>query len=137
MKIVYTEENRFTASEVQRLFQSVGWISGEYPERLYKALQNSSTVLTAWDGYRLVGLARVLDDSELVAYMHYVLVHPDYHGQGIAGELVERIKKKYRDYLYIELMPEERANAAFYEKHGFSVMEHGAAMQLCNFADKR
>ena len=36
-----------------------------------------------------------------------------------------------------ELMPEERANAAFYEKHGFSVMEHGAAMQLCNFADKR
>lgn len=39
---------------------------------------NSQTVLTAWDGERLVGLARVLDDSELVAFVHYVLVHPEY-----------------------------------------------------------
>lgn len=63
----------------------MGWLSGEYPGRLYKALMNSSTVFTAWDGDRLVGLARVMDDSELVAFMHYVLVHPDYQGHGIAG----------------------------------------------------
>ena len=35
-------------------------------------------------GERLVGLARVLDDSELVAFVHYVLVHPEYQGQKIA-----------------------------------------------------
>lgn len=33
---------------------------------------NSSTVITTWDGGRLVGLARLLDDGELVAYMHYM-----------------------------------------------------------------
>ena len=66
----------------------------EYPTRLYKALMNSSTVISAWDGDRLVGLIRVLDDSELVAYMHYVLVHPDYHGRGIAGHMVELVKGK-------------------------------------------
>lgn len=81
-------------------------------------------------------MVRVLDDSELVAYMHYVLVHPDYHGQGIAGAMVEMVKEKYKDYLYIELMPEERKNAAFYEKHGFQIMEDGVAMQLCNFSNK-
>lgn len=77
MKITYTEEKKFTQEELQQLFLSVGWMSGRYPSRLYKALMNSSTVLTAWDKDKLVGLVRVLDDSEMVAYMHYVLVNPD------------------------------------------------------------
>lgn len=136
MQIIYTEEKKFTIEQVQKLFLSVGWISGEYPRRLYKALMNSQTVITAWDGDRLVGLVRALDDSEMVAYMHYVLVHPAYHGKGIAGHMIELIKEKYRDYLYIELMPEERKNATFYEKHGFKIMEDGVAMQLCNYSNK-
>lgn len=134
--ITYTEEKKFDNKSVVDLFSSVSWVSAQYPTRLYKALLHSSTVITAWDGDRLVGLVRVLDDSELVAYMHYVLVHPDYHGQGIAGTMVEMVKEKYKDYLYIELMPEERKNAAFYEKHGFQIMEDGVAMQLCNFLNK-
>lgn len=134
--ITYTEEKKFDNKSVVDLFSSVGWVSAQYPTRLYKALMHSSTVITAWDGDRLVGLVRVLDDSELVAYMHYVLVHPDYHGQGIAGTMVEMVKEKYKDYLYIELMPEERKNAAFYENHGFQIMEDGVAMQLCNFLNK-
>ena len=48
----------------------------EYPQKLYKALMNSQTVLTVWDDARLVGLIRVLDDSEMLAQIHYVLVHP-------------------------------------------------------------
>lgn len=135
--ITYTDEKCFTQQAVQDLFLSVGWVSGNYPSRLYKALLGSSTVLTAWDCDRLVGLVRLLDDSELVAYMHYVLVHPDYQGQGIAGTLVEMAKEKYKDYLYIEIMPEESKNAAFYEKHGFQRMSDGVAMQLCNFSDPR
>jgi GNAT superfamily N-acetyltransferase len=51
-------------------------------------------------GERLVGLARVLDDSELVAFVHYVLVHPEYQGQKIAGNMVEYIRDKYKNYLY-------------------------------------
>ena len=83
-----------------------------------------------------MGLARAIDDSEMLAYMHYVLVHPDYHGRGIAGTLVDMMKEKYKDYLYIEMMPEERKNAAFYEKHGFHVMADGGPMQRCNFENK-
>ena len=137
MKITYTEEKKFTQDEVQRLFLSVGWVSGQYPSRLYKALMHSSTVITAWDGDRLVGLVRLIDDSELVAYMHYVLVNPAYHGRGIAGNMIKMVKEKYRNYLYIEIMPEESKNASFYEKYGFQTMPDGVAMQLCNFADKR
>lgn len=135
--IVITEEKRFTQAEVERLFLSVGWVSGQYPARLYKALIHSSTVVTAWDGDRLVGLVRVLDDGELVAYMHYVLVDPAYQGQGIASAMIERVKTKYQNYLYLEIMPEESKNAPFYERLGFTRMPDGVAMQRCNFADKR
>lgn len=137
MEIRYTEKKEFTQQQIQELFLSVGWISGQYPGRLYKALMNSSTVITAWDKDKLIGLARVLDDSELVAYMHYVLVHPDYQGNGVAANMIEMVKKKYQDFLYLEIMPEERKNAAFYQKFGFSVMENGVPMQICNYENRR
>lgn len=47
----------------------------------------------AWDGDRLVGLVRLLDDSE-----------------------------------YIEIVPEESKNAAFYQRFGFKIMEDGVPM---------
>ena len=130
--IKYTEEKKFTKEQVQELFLSVNWISGKYPERLYKALMNSSTVLTVWDDEKLVGLTRVLDDSEMLAQIHYVLVHPDYQGQGIAGKMIQYIKEKYKDFFYIDVMPEDKKNVPFYVKQGFSVMENGAAVQICN-----
>lgn len=135
--LTYTEEKIFTKEQAQALFLSVGWVSGQYPERLYKALMHSSTVLTVWDGEKLVGLTRVLDDTEMLAQIHYVLVHPEYQGHGIAGQMIERIKEKYKHFLYIEGMPEDKNNVPFYEKHGFSLMENGAAIQICNYEDKR
>ncbi len=134
--ISYTEEKIFSEEQAQALFLSVNWVSGQYPKRLHKALMHSSTVITAWDRDRLVGLVRVLDDSELLAYVHYVLVDPMYQGQGIAGHLIRLVKEKYKDYLYLEVMPEESKNAAFYQKFGFRIMEDGVAMQLCNFENK-
>ena len=133
--VVFTEEKKFTREDIEGLFLSVNWESGRYPNRLFKALLHSSTVLTAWDGRKLVGLIRVLDDSEMLAYMHYVLVHPDYQGQGIAGQMVEVIKEKYKEYLYLELSPEE-SNTNFYKKHGFHRSPEGVAMQICNFNNK-
>ena len=106
MGLLYTEQKKFTMQQVQELFLSVGWVSGQYPSRLHKALMHSATVITVWDQDKLVGLARVIDDSELVAFLHYVLVHPDYQHQGIAGKMLQMIIEKYKDYLYIEGMPE-------------------------------
>lgn len=129
----YTEEKKFTKEQVQKLFLSVGWISGKYPERLYKALMNSSTVLTVWDDQKLVGLTRVLDDTEMLAQIHYVLVDPAYQGKGIAGKMIEYVKEKYKDFMYIDGMPEDKDNVPFYQKYGFSIMENGAAIQICNY----
>lgn len=129
----YTEEKIFTQEQVQQLFLSVNWVSGNYPKRLYKALMNSSTVLTVWDDDFLVGLIRVLDDTEMLAQIHYVLVHPDYQGKGIASKMLEYIKEKYKDFMYLEVMPEDKKNMSFYRKNDFTLMENGIAMQICNY----
>ena len=136
MEITYTDEKKFTKDQIEQLYLSVGWVSAQYPNRLYKALMNSDTVFTAWDGDRLVGLIRAIDDSELMAYLHYMLVDPEYQGHGIARRLLDMIKEKYKNYLYIELMPEDKNNVPFYEKNGFEVMEGGTAMYRCNYSNK-
>ena len=132
MTIKYTEERYFTSQQVAELFLSVRWVVGRYPDRLYKALMNSSRVITAWDGDRLIGLIRLMDDSELVCFINYVLVHPEYHGRGIAGQLLEMVKDAYKSYLYINVMIGESKNATFYEKHGFKVKENSLPMQYRN-----
>ena len=136
MGIELTEEKRFSAKEAQDLVLSVGWISGQYPQRLHRALLNSSTVVTAWDGPRLAGLLRVLDDGGMLAYIHDVLVRPEYQGRGIASAMLERVKAKYADYPYLEVMPEESRNATFYEKHGFRRMGDAAALQIVHLSGR-
>lgn len=130
MNIEYKETKDFTEKEIEELFLSVGWLSGKYPSRLVKALKSSSFVVTAWDSNKLVGLIRALDDGEMVAFLHYLLVHPDYQGNGIAARLLAIMKERYKNFLYLNIMPDERKNITFYQKHGFTLLENGAAMQI-------
>ena len=89
--ITYRETKDFTAEELERLFLSVGWDSGRYPEQLRRGMKNSGQVISAWDGDKLIGLVRGLDDGETVAFLHYLLVDPAYQGQHIGQELMKRI----------------------------------------------
>ena len=92
MSITYTDKKEFSTSDLQQLFQSVNWMSANYPERLKKALDNCETVFTAWDNEQLVGLVNAIDDGELTAYVHYLCVNPVYQGQGIGSLLLDKIK---------------------------------------------
>lgn len=117
----FNEQKRWSARKFYafHLFYNIHWVSGKYPEQLYQALLHSSYVLTAWDGDRLVGLVRGLDDGGMTAFLHYLLVSPDYQHQGIASQLVGHAKEHYRSYFYINVMSEESCNATFYQRHGF------------------
>ena len=57
---------KYTSKDLQELFQVVGWLSADYPERLKKALDRRETVFMAWDGKKLVGLVNTIDDSEYI-----------------------------------------------------------------------
>ena len=121
--IIYKDAKSFTAQQLGALFNSVGWLSGNYPDQLVQAMENSSTVFSAWSGNELVGLANVLDDSILTAYIHYVLVSPDFQKAGIGRTLVSMVQEKYKNFLYILVMIEDKKNITYYEKLGFTITD--------------
>lgn len=45
MKIEYKEIKEFSCEELEKLFLSVNWESGKYPEKLQRAMKNSSVVV--------------------------------------------------------------------------------------------
>ena len=97
MTIEYRQTRDFTEEDLRRLFLSVGWESGRYLKRLVTAMRNSTHVISAWDGDRLIGLLRALDDGAATAFLHYVLVDPKYQGRHIGDELMKCIMKNFTD----------------------------------------
>jgi GNAT superfamily N-acetyltransferase len=63
-----------------------------------RALEQSQWVATAWHGDRLVGLARVLTDHVSTAYLQELLVHADYHHQGVGKELLDCYDRAFGDF---------------------------------------
>ena len=132
MDITYTDSKNFSEKNLQELFQSVNWLSANYPDRLKRALDHCETVLTAWDQDRLVGLVNAIDDGELTAYVHYLCVNPLYQGQGIGKELLHRIKEKYKTYLYIILIAENESLIAYYKQNGFACLNGRSVFEIQN-----
>ena len=87
MDIGYRDTKDLNENDLKDLFLSVNWSSGHYPEKLALAMKNSGSVFTAWDGDRLIGLINALDDGIMTAYIHYLLVDPDYQGKVSARSL--------------------------------------------------
>lgn len=105
MNIEYKETHDFTREQLEELFLSVEWSSGHYPDKLVIAMKNFKTVISAWDGDKLIGMICVMDDGIMNAYVHYLLVNPKYHGLKIGRTLVSMIKEHYKDYLRIASLP--------------------------------
>ena len=99
MKIEYKDVHRFEREELQRLFLSVEWSSGRFPDKLVVAMQNYPTVFSAWDEKKLVGMICVMDDGIMNAYVHYLLVDPEYQGKTIGRTLVNMVLVAYDDAL--------------------------------------
>ena len=60
MAIHYQTTQFFDLPQLQQLFLSVGWSSGDYPEKLLVAMANADKVISAWDGKLLVGLMHAI-----------------------------------------------------------------------------
>ncbi len=125
--IQYKTTKNFSENELKELFLSVNWSSGNYPEKLVIAMENSSSVFSAWNGDKLVGLINILDDGIMTAYAHYLLITPEYQHIGIGENLVKLVADKYKDYLRIILIAYDK-EIGFYEHCGFTVGEEKVPM---------
>lgn len=130
VEIEYRETQHFRAEDLQRLFRSVNWDSGNYPEKLVRGMEHSTHVISAWDGSRLVGLVRALDDGATAAFLHYLLVDPAYQGLHIGDELMKRVLAYFNDFLYIKIMPSDPKTIPFYKRFGFKEYENYSALEI-------
>jgi GNAT superfamily N-acetyltransferase len=62
-------------------------------ERMRAMLQHANLVVTAWDGARLVGIARSLSDFAYCTYLSDLAVDAAYQRQGIGRELIRRTRE--------------------------------------------
>ncbi len=118
-RIDYSEDTRDLAAEdVVALYRANGWSSAEKPKLLHKALIASHSLVTAWDGRKLVGLGNAISDGYLVVYYPHLLVLPEYQGCGIGTELMRRLMGRYEGFHQHMLVADGRA-LDFYRKCGF------------------
>ena len=118
MDIEIKETKEINKDEIIELYKVNKWSSAEKPDLLYKALLNSDSLITAWDGNRLVGLGNAISDGYLVVYYPHLLVHPDYQGKGIGRMIVDRFQKRYGNF-HQQMLTADGKAIDFYRKCGF------------------
>ena len=117
--ITYSENRDIPLDAILRLYSAVEWSSANKPNELRGALLNSHSLLTAWDGGRLVGLGNAISDGHLVVYYPHLLVDPEFQRKGIGSELMRRLMAKYEGFHQHVLIADGRS-IGFYEKCGFT-----------------
>lgn len=122
MAITYRTGAPLRREDVLDLYESVGWTAyTKDPGRLVAAIAASLRVVTAWDGGRLVGLARVVGDGLTIVYLQDVLVLPDLQRSGVGRELFRRAFEPYEDVRQkLLITDDEPGQLAFYRSMGFT-----------------
>ena len=118
MKIEISEKRQIDKSKILDLYRQNKWSSADKPDELMKALENSHSLVSAWDGDKLVGLANSISDGYLVVYYPHLLILPEYQGKGIGKMIMKKLQKKYSDFHQQILVADGKA-IDFYEKCGF------------------
>lgn len=118
--VEYKENVEIPLKDLRRLYKSVRWLHYMRPKLLKTAYERSDYVISAWDGRRLIGVARAISDGVFNAYISDILVEPKYRRIGIAKELVNRVLKYYRGLYNITAVAEDKRGEKFLEKCGFT-----------------
>ncbi|MBX3311745.1 MAG: GNAT family N-acetyltransferase [Microbacteriaceae bacterium] len=119
--ITYEVNAAPTKQELTELYDSVGWsIYTKDPVKLEDAVSASLYLVTAHDGNKLVGLARVVGDGFTIIYLQDILVAPDYQRRGLGRELFSRVFEPYENVRQKVLMTDDDpAQLSFYKSMGF------------------
>lgn len=131
-RITYCIGKTLNQNEIYELFSSVDWLSANYANRLETAFQKAGLVVSAWMDNQLIGLIEVLDDGELNAYIHYLLVRPEYQSKGIGTKLINIAKEHYKNYLYLMVICEKEENVSFYKKMNFQRQDSAVPLIIMN-----
>jgi len=118
--VEYKENVKVPLTQLRRLYKSVRWLHYTRPKLLKTAYERSDYVVSAWDGRRVVGLARAISDGVFNAYVADILVEPGYRRRGIAKELLNKVFEHYKGLYNITVIAENKASEKFLETCSFT-----------------
>jgi len=87
-------------------------------DRIRRMVEGANLIVTAWDGERLVGIARALTDFSYCCYLSDLAVDAAYQRQGIGRELVRRVRQEIGDESMLLLLAAPEA-MEYYPRLGF------------------
>lgn len=118
MKIEILDTRDIKLEQVIELYKANDWSAADKPDELFNALINSHSLITAWNGDKLIGLGNSISDGFLVVYYPHLLILPDYQGKGIGKMIMDRMFKKYKNF-HMQMLTADGKAIDFYKKVGF------------------
>ena len=97
-------------------------------------ISNSNLVVSAWDGFRLIGIARCMTDFHYACYLSDLAVSRSYQKQGVGKQLQSIAQKQLGPRCKLILIAAPDANS-YYDHIGYTnnvrcwVLEGGSAIR--------
>lgn len=96
-------------------------------EAITSMIRHANLIVTAWDGPRLIGLARSLTDFQFVAYLADLAVRESHQKLGVGRELLRRTRAELGPQTLLVLLAAPAA-VDYYPQVGFT--QHPSAWTL-------
>ncbi|HML24531.1 MAG TPA: GNAT family N-acetyltransferase [Aggregatilinea sp.] len=125
MDLTYRANAPVTAQQVADLFRSAGLRRPvDDLDRIQRMIQGADLIVSAWDGGRLVGIARSITDFAYCCYLSDLAVSADYQRQGIGQALIDRTRAELGDEVMLLLLSVPDA-MTYYPRVGFEPVANG------------
>jgi len=118
MEIKISETKDISIEQITELYTANKWSAAKKPIELHNGLLNSHSLISAWEGTKLIGIGNAISDGHLVVYYPHLLVHPDYQGKGIGHMISNKFQEKYKDF-HMQMLTADGKAIDFYKKIGF------------------
>lgn len=123
--LISTDPARLDVEAIVDMLTRAYWAKGRPRERTELALQNS-LVFGVYDGARQVGLARVVSDFAIFAYLCDVFIHEEYRAHGLGKWLMQTIME-HPDLRSMRRWTLATADAhGLYRQYGFDALAEPA-----------
>ncbi|MEI6835529.1 MAG: GNAT family N-acetyltransferase [Candidatus Falkowbacteria bacterium] len=133
MKLTESIKKDLNTEQIDSLMDSVGWTDHKGEKKWREILSKSSFVYSIYDGKKMVGFGRILEDGAMCMF-YDIVVHSDYQGKGIGKMIMNNLLDFVKDKNYISVSlfawPKNKDFLLpFYKKFGFELFETGMRLK--------